>query len=142
MGCEAQDKHCNLKVEQFEKNVDENGKVYLQFSGYASKTNRGGLRHMTTVDDKVVRQYENTDDPQQVLHCQHLHVCTIPLLIPKRGMFHYRPLPNQGEIIHFSQQPIVVNTLGKIIPKMCMAAGITGWKMDHSGEVTCTTTLL
>ena len=70
-----------MKVEQFEKNVDENGKVYLQFTGCASKTNRGGLHHMTTVDDKVVRQYENTDDPQRVLHCQHL--CAIPHVDPK-----------------------------------------------------------
>ena len=56
-------------------------------------------------------------------------------------MLHYRPPPNQGEIIYFSQQPIVVSTLSKIVPEMCTAAGITGRKMDHSGEVTCTTTL-
>ena len=47
------------------KQVDEQGRVYLEYTDFGNKTNRGGLKHMK-VDNKAVRQYENTDDGE---HC-------------------------------------------------------------------------
>ena len=135
-GLRSQDEHRNLSTDQFEKKVDENGKVFLQFTGRASKTNRGGLHHMKI--NKVIRQYENLSDPQ---HCiVNIYVLYFTL-IPKTGQFYYRPLPNKGELLRFSHQPIGINTLGQIIPKMCRSAGIEGRKSGHSGKVTCATTL-
>ena len=39
--------------------------MYLEYTDFGNKTNRGGLKHMK-VDNKAVRQYENTDDGE---HC-------------------------------------------------------------------------
>ena len=57
--------HRNLKCSQFQKKLDEKGRVYMEYTDYGSKTNRGGLRHMK-VENKSIRQYENVDDPD---HC-------------------------------------------------------------------------
>ena len=54
-----------LKCEQLTKKVDEKSRVYMQYTDYGNKGNRGGLKHIK-VDPKVVRQYENTSDPE---HC-------------------------------------------------------------------------
>ena len=133
----SQDEHRNLSVNQFEKKVDQNNKVYLQFTGHACKTNQGGLHHMK-VKNKIIRQYEDTDNPSQcIVNAFVLYFTTIP----KAGQFYYRLLPNQAELIRFSHQPIGINTLAQVIPRMCKAAGITGRKMGHSGNVTCATTL-
>ena len=59
------DEHRNLMCAQYEKKVDEKGRIYLQYTDFGSKTNRGGLKHMK-VDNKVIRQYENPDDEE---HC-------------------------------------------------------------------------
>ena len=59
-GLRSNDEHRNLLCAQYEKKVDENGDVYLQYTDFGSKTNRGGLKHMK-VDNKVIRQYENPD---------------------------------------------------------------------------------
>ena len=46
---------------QYEKKVDEECRIYLQYTDFGSKTNRGGLKYMK-VDNKVICQYENPDD--------------------------------------------------------------------------------
>ncbi len=40
-------------------------RVYIEYTDFGSKTNRGGLKTMK-VDNKIVRHYENLEDPQ---HC-------------------------------------------------------------------------
>lgn len=54
-----------LSVPSFKKNLDEKGRVYIEYTDYGNKTNRGGLKHMK-VENKSVRQYENLADPD---HC-------------------------------------------------------------------------
>ena len=136
-GLRSQDEHRGLKVDQFQKKVDKNGKVYLQFTEHASKTNRGGLHHMK-VNNKIIRQYENTADPDRCI--VNIYVLYF-LLIPKTGHFYYKPLANKGELLRFTQQLIGIQTLAKLIPRMCEAAGVSGRKTGHSGKVTCATTL-
>ena len=56
--------------------------------------------------------------------------------------FYHRPLPENGSgCARFGVQPVGRNTLAKIIPDMCKAAGIQGQKTGHSGKVTCATVL-
>ena len=43
--------------------------------------------------------------------------------------------------LKFVKQPVGRNKIGKLIPDMCKAAGIEGYKTGHSGKVTCATTL-
>ena len=63
--------------------------------------------------------------------------------IPSRDKhFYHRPLPDNGSgCARFGVQPVGRNTLAKIIPDMCKAAGIQGQKTGHSGKVTCATVL-
>ena len=43
-GLHSYDEHRNLLCAQYEKKVDENGDVYLQYTDFGSKTNHGGLQ--------------------------------------------------------------------------------------------------
>ena len=113
--------------------------MYLEHVDYGNKTNRGGLKHMK-VDNKVVRQYENVEDPDHdVVNLFVKHLTYTPKDV---SHFYCRPLPDNGSgIPRYGTQPIGKNKLGQIIPDMCKEAGIPGRKTGHSGKVTCATTL-
>lgn len=64
-GLRSFDDHRNLQCSQYEKKVDDQGRVYLEYTDYGSKMNRGGLKHMK-VENKTIRQYENPADEE---HC-------------------------------------------------------------------------
>ena len=63
-GLRSFDEHRNLQCCQYVKGVDEQGRVYLQYTDFSNKTSRG-LKHLK-VDNKTVRQYENPEDEE---HC-------------------------------------------------------------------------
>ena len=88
------------------------------------------------VDNKTVRQYENTDDSE---HCVVNIFETYFSFLPRRDkQFYFRPLPDDASgIPRFANQPIGRNRLAQLIPEMCKAAGIQGRKTGHSGKVTC-----
>ena len=138
-GLRSYDEHRNLQCSQYEKKVDEQGRVYLQYTDYGSKTNRGGLKHMK-VENKTIRQYENVEDEH---HCVVNMFVKYLLYVPSRDKhFYHRPLPDNGSgLPRFGVQPVGRNALAKIIPDMCKAAGIQGNKTGHSGKVTCATVL-
>ena len=116
------------------RKVDELGRLYLEYTDCGSKTNRGGLKHMK-VENKTVRQYENLDDSE---HCI-LNIFEFYFsLIPNRDLYFYFR-PTKG--LTFAKQPVGRNKIAKLIPDMCKAAGIEGYKTGHSGKVTCATTL-
>ena len=54
-GLRSMDEHRSLNCKQFQKKVDENGKVFLEYTDFGSKNNKGGLHHMK-FNNKVVRQ--------------------------------------------------------------------------------------
>lgn len=64
-GLRSYDEHHCLQCSQFEKKIDEMGRVYLEYTDFGSKTNAGDLKHLK-VENKCVRQYENPADPD---HC-------------------------------------------------------------------------
>ena len=137
-GLRSNDEHHQLQCEQYSKHTDEHGKVYLQFAEFGSKTNQGGLKHMKLVN-KTVRQYEQPDDPD---HCiVHIFDRYLSLLPSRDAHFYFRPLPNLKGVPRFAKQAVGRNRLSKLIPDMCKAAGIEGYKTGHSAKVTCATTL-
>ena len=78
-GLRSYDEHKNLMCAQYEKKVDERGRIYLQYTDFESTTNHGGLKH-----NKVIRQYENPDDEEHYivniyLTCDSNHGCTFLL---------------------------------------------------------------
>ena len=109
------DEHHDLRREQFVKKVDEKGRVYLEYVDYGNKTNRGGLKYMK-VQPKIVRQYEDTRDPE---HCV-VNIFVKHLLYLPQGVDHFycQPLPDNGsEIPRYGKQPVGRNMLAKIIPR-------------------------
>lgn len=138
-GLRSYDEHRNLRRGQYSKKVDERGRVYLEYSDFGSKTNRGGLKHMK-VENKVIRQYENVDDGE---HCiVNIFLYYITVLPEGLDSFYHRPLPDDGSgIPRFGKQVIGRNKLAQIIPDMCKKVGIEGHKTGHSGKVTCATSL-
>ena len=138
-GLRSYDEHRNLKCAQYQKKVDEQGRVYLEYTDFGSKTNRGGLKHMK-VENKVIRQYENISDEE---HCiVNIFMKYFTYLPSSGGNFYFRPLPSDTSgVPRFGKQPVGRNKLAQIIPDMCKEAGIQGRKTGHSGKVTCATTL-
>ena len=138
-GLRSYDEHRNLKCAQFEKKLDEKGRVYIEYTDFRSKTNRGGFKHMK-VQNKTIRQYENVNDAD---HCVvNIFVKYFDFILNRDEHFYFRPLPNNGSgIPRFGKQAVGRNTLPQLIPEMCKAAGIQGRKTGHSGKVTCATTL-
>lgn len=138
-GLRSFDEHRNLQCSQYEKKVDEQGRVYLEYTDYGSKTNRGGLKHMK-VENKTIRQYENPADEEHcVVNIFVKYLCFVP---SRDKHFYFRPLADDGSgVPRFADQSVGRNKLSQIIPQMCQAAGIQGRKTGHSGKVTCATML-
>ena len=138
-GLRSYDEHRNLRCSQFAKKLDEKGRVYIQYTDFGSKTNRGGLKHMK-VQNKTISQYENPSDAD---HCVvNLFMKYFDFIPNRDGHFYFQPLPNDGSgIPRFGKQAVGRNTLAQLIPEMCKAAGIPGRKTGHTGKVACTTTL-
>ena len=44
-GLRSYDEHRNLQCDQYQKKVDEQGRVYLEYTEFGNKDNRGGLKH-------------------------------------------------------------------------------------------------
>jgi hypothetical protein len=130
------DEHLNLQCAQYEKKLDEQGRLYLEYTDYGNKTNHGGLKYMK-VDNKTVCQYENTEDSE---HCVvNIFEKYFSLLPRRHKQFYFRPLPDDASgIPRFGNQPVGRNRLALVIPEMCKA---TGRKTCHFGKVTYATAL-
>ena len=88
-GLRSYDEHRYLRRTQYQKKVDEQGRVSLEYSDFGCKTNRGGLKHMK-VDNKVIRQYENPSDGE---HCVvNIFVYYLTLIPGNDDKFYYRAL--------------------------------------------------
>ncbi len=87
-GLRSFDEHRNLVCSQYVKKVDEVGRLYIEYTDFGSKTNRGGLRHMR-VENKTIQQYENPDDEEHcVVNILVKYLCFIPA---RDKHFYYRP---------------------------------------------------
>ena len=102
-----------LQCSRFEKKIDESGRLYLEYIGRSSKTNKGSLKHMKKY--KTVRQYENPDNPE---HCVvNMFETYLSFIISTEGNFHLCPLPNDAAgTLKFSKESVGRNTLAQPIP--------------------------
>lgn len=50
------DKHRNLKCTQFEKKLDEKGRIYIEYTDFRSKSNCGSPKHMKVQNKMSVRE--------------------------------------------------------------------------------------
>lgn len=65
-GLRAVQEHCNLRMKSFQLSfgIDEDGKHYLEYNEYVSKTDSVRLAH-ARLKRKTVRVYENNDEPER-----------------------------------------------------------------------------
>ena len=134
-GLRGGDEHRNLEVEQYSIDSDEQGR-YLRFVGRLSKNYQGGLQHRR-IQNKDLRIYstpERSDCCIVDIFSEYLS------LVPKSGPFYRRPIKNSSPP-KFSQQCLGRNTLSTIVKRFCEKAGFTGNYTNHSGKVTCATSL-
>ncbi len=125
-GLRSYDEHRNLSRSQYTKKLDEKGRVYIEYVDFGNKCNRGGLKHMK-VDNKVVRRYEDENDPDHDL--VNLFVKYLHYLPDGVDHFYCRAMKDDGSgVPRFGKQAVGRNKLAQIIPVICKAAGIEGHK--------------
>ena len=134
-GLRGGDEHRNLEVEQFSIDRDEQGR-YLRFVGRLSKNYQGSLQHRR-IQNKDLRIYST---PERSDRCIVDVFSEYLSLVLKSGPFYRRPIKNTSPP-KFSQQYLGRNTLSTIVKRFCEKAGFTGNYTNHSGKVTCATTL-
>ncbi len=139
--------HKNLHLgglSQFKIKVDpQTDKQYLLYTEHSSKIHQGGLKDLHK-KPKVVAAFENTENPECcIVHLFQKYCAKQPTHDPKCStQFYLRPLAKvMNKHIWYSCQPIGVNTLRRVITKLCDAAGIPGKHTNHSLRSTAATRL-
>ena len=104
--------------------------------GRSSNNVQGGLKQRS-VKTKDLNIYAK---PELGEHCVVDIFSTYMACIPPTGPFYRRPVKGSSPP-RFSLQVIGKHTLGTIVKRFCSEAGFEGNFSNHSGKVTCATTL-
>ena len=132
--------HRNLQFTQFKLVEQTDSPSCLVYTENASKNNKGGIAQRK-VAPKEVTHYANTDMSQRCLvrlfkeYCRH---CPPDC---KTTAFYLTPLRKPKYTIWFSSTPVGHNTLHNTVKRLCKAAGIEGFKTNHSLRVSAATRL-
>ena len=131
--------HRDLKISQFEVQVDQDGATYLLYTENISKNNQGRLTHRK-IKQKTVPCYRNISNPERCL------VRKFQKYLAHRpadcdDIFYLTSLKLPRDDTWYSKLPIRHNTLSKTVARLCCSAGITGFKTNHSLRVTTATHL-
>ena len=123
-------KPCQIEV------VEKPGQQpYLLYVEDVSKNHQFGLRGRKILP-KFVKHYANTDNPNRCfvrLFKFYNSVCP-----PDRpdNAFYLKPLSSATNGCWFSRQPMGHNLLSNMVHKMCLRAGVSGYKTNHSLRAT------
>ena len=113
---------------------------YLEYTEDESKNRPGGLRGRH-IARKVVKHHANLSNPDRCfvrLFCLYQSHCPSN---PKCNSFYLKPLKTPTRKLWYSREPLGHNTLSQSIESMCKAAGITGFRSNHSLRATSATRL-
>ena len=135
-GLRGGDEHRQLVVEQYTIGGDHAGR-FLRFVGRSSKNVQGGLKQRN-VKSKDLKIYAS---PSLGERCVVDIFSTYMALIPRNGSFYRRPIKGSSAPPRYSAQVIGKNFLQTIVARFCAKAGFEGNFTNHSGKVTCATTL-
>ena len=115
-------------------------RAYLRYTEDISKNNPGGLKGRKH-KPKIVTQYENSEDPARCfVRLFRLYQSKCPPSRPKDA-FYLRPLKKPTESCWYAPRAIGYHTLESAVARICKAAGIQGFKTNHSLRVTSATRL-
>ena len=134
-GLRGGDEHRELVREQYSIGYDGVGR-YLRFMGRSSKNVQGGLKQRA-IKPKDLKIYAK---PELGERCVVDIFSSYMACIPSKGPFYRRPIKDASPP-RFSQQVVGKHTLGTIVKRFCAEAGFQGNYTNHSGKVTCATTL-
>ena len=136
------DEHRNLRhspsqIELIEKSGE---RAFLRYTEDISKNHPGGLKGRKQ-NPKVAVHYENVENPSRCFVC--LHKPYNSKCPPNRpaGAFYLKPLKNTTGAYWYGAQPIGHQKLNSTVARMCKAAGIQGFKTNHSLRATAATRL-
>ena len=105
------------------------------------KNRPGGLKGRN-ITSKIVDHHENVDLPQRCfvrLHKKYISLCPKN---PDVNAFYLQPAAKPTEKCWYTCRPLGHNTLSKTISRLCAAAGISGFKTNHSLRASTATRLL
>ena len=113
---------------------------FLEYTEEISKNRPGGLKGRK-IKHKVVHHYDNPENPERCfVRLFKLYQQLQPPDRPKNA-FYFKPLKNPTTNTWFSAKPIGHNTLEKTVARLCSAAGIQGFRTNHSLRATAATRL-
>ena len=134
--------HRNLRFDPAQVELIESPgqRAYLRYTEDISKNNPGGLKGRK-YKPKVVIQHENLDNPDRCfVRLFRLYQSKCPDSRPKDA-FYLRPLAKPTENCWYAPRAIGHHTLHNTVSRICTAAGIRGFKTNHSLRVTAATRL-
>ena len=116
-------------------------RAFLRYTEDLSKNNPGGLKGRTR-KPKVVTHHESSDNPSRCfVRLYKLYISKCPQLRPKEA-FYLKPLRAlTNDTCWYSSQPMGHCTLAGTVARLCKAAGITGYRTNHSLRATTATRL-
>ena len=132
--------HRSLNVNQIELVECTDGQPYLRYTENISKNNAGGIAQRNITPKQVVH-HSNEENPSRCfvsLYREYVRHCPTER---KTGAFYLTPLKRPKEDVWYSNTAVGHNTLDKTVKRLCAAAGIQGFKTNHSLRVTNATRL-
>ena len=137
--------HRALRVGPKSQIVQEfDGQLGLKFLRYTedfSKNRQGGLDHRK-ITRKIVRAYENCDDPKRCLvKLYEKYLSSRPVDVRCPIDMYLRPLAKPNGNVWYTMQPIGRYKLSKIVAEMASEIGLSGKVTNHSLRATTATRL-
>ena len=135
--CQLRRSPCQIRL------VEREGqRAYLEYTEDLSKNHLGGLKGRK-IAPKVVRHHDNPCDPSRCfVRLYKLYMSLCPADAPDHT-FYLKPLDpsKQSNTCWYSKRALGHNTLDKTVSRLCSAAGIGGFKTNHSLRATTTSRL-
>ena len=132
--------HRNLTISQTELVECTDGPAYLRYTENISKNNASGIAQRKITPKQVVH-HANKDNPSRCfvkLYQEYVRHCPTER---KTDAFYLTPLRKPKCDVWYSKIAVGHNTLDKTVKRLCAAAGIKGFKTNHSLRVTNATRL-
>ena len=134
--------HRQLRSDPCQIQIVENPgeRAYLVYTEDISKNRPGGLK-CRKLKPKIVHHYNNPQNPDRCfVRPFKLYQQLLPTDRPKHA-FYFQPLKKPSVDLWFSNKPIGHNALNQTVARLSSAAGIRGFRTNHSLRATAATRL-
>ena len=133
--------HRQLRLRPCQIQLIEGERPYLQYTEDISKNRPGGIKGRN-VKPKIVLHHANTENPERCfvrLFKKYIELC--PTTPSEMDAFYLQPAAKPTETRWYTSKPLGHNKLTKTMARLCEAAGIEGFKTNHSLRATTATRL-